>query len=321
MAQVWTMGEILVEIMRAGVDEPLDRAGVFKGPYPSGAPAIFADTVARLGHGAGIIGGVGGDAFGRCVLGRLRADGVNTDYVAVDPDGSTACAFVTYFSDGSREFLFHLSRTPAVRARGLETPPDGENAFFHIMGCSLLSHPDFCDQIIKTARAFHASGASVSFDPNIRAELLRGGNLKDIVEPVMRMCKILLPGVEELLLLTGQDSLNLALAHVFSRYPVEVIALKRGGQGCEIVTRAQRFSLGVYPVDVVDTTGAGDCFDAAFLCGLLEKRPLNACAGMAAAAGALNSAAFGPMEGGISPRAIEELQRRYPQVNRDTQSL
>ena len=59
MAEIITMGEIIVEIMRASVDEPLDRAGTFRGPFPSGAPAIFIDTAARLGHSAKIIGGVG----------------------------------------------------------------------------------------------------------------------------------------------------------------------------------------------------------------------------------------------------------------------
>ena len=57
MAEIWTMGEMIVEIMREKENEPLDKAGVFRGPYPSGAPAIFIDTVARLGHKGGIIGG------------------------------------------------------------------------------------------------------------------------------------------------------------------------------------------------------------------------------------------------------------------------
>ena len=48
MAEIWTMGEMIVEIMREKENEPLDKAGVFRGPYPSGAPAIFIDTVARL---------------------------------------------------------------------------------------------------------------------------------------------------------------------------------------------------------------------------------------------------------------------------------
>ena len=75
--EIMTMGEIIVEIMRDGVEKPLDKAETFKGPYPSGAPAIFIDTVARLGHKAAIVGGVGDDDFGKCLLDRLEGDGVD----------------------------------------------------------------------------------------------------------------------------------------------------------------------------------------------------------------------------------------------------
>ena len=49
MAEILTMGELIVEIMRPKEDMPLDMAGTFLGPFPSGAPAIFIDTAARLG--------------------------------------------------------------------------------------------------------------------------------------------------------------------------------------------------------------------------------------------------------------------------------
>lgn len=69
-------------------------------------------------------------------------------------------------------------------------------------------------------------------------------------------------------------------------------------------TRTGEYSMGVYPVEVVDATGAGDSFDAAFICGLLEGRSIEDTMKMASAAGALNTAAFGPMEGNISPETI-----------------
>ena len=49
--RVIALGELLVEVMRKDVDQPLSRPGEFVGPFPSGAPAIFIDAVARLGEG------------------------------------------------------------------------------------------------------------------------------------------------------------------------------------------------------------------------------------------------------------------------------
>ena len=102
MAEVLIMGEMLVEIMRPTEGIPLDKEGHFRGPFPSGAPAIFIDTVAKLGHSAAIIGGVGKDDFGKCLIDRLKKDGVDCTYVIESDKNSTGVAFVTYFADGSR---------------------------------------------------------------------------------------------------------------------------------------------------------------------------------------------------------------------------
>ncbi|MCD6232542.1 sugar kinase, partial [Candidatus Aerophobetes bacterium] len=66
--EVASIGELLVEVMRKKVDEPLGVPGTFVGPFPSGAPAIFIDTVARLGVRSGFIGTVGEDDFGKLIL-------------------------------------------------------------------------------------------------------------------------------------------------------------------------------------------------------------------------------------------------------------
>ena len=96
IANIWTMGEMLVEIMRPKPNMPFNESGEFLGPFPSGAPAIFADTVAKLGHPAGIIGSIGADGFGENILKKLKQDGVNCENVLVIPGKPTAVAFVTY---------------------------------------------------------------------------------------------------------------------------------------------------------------------------------------------------------------------------------
>jgi sugar/nucleoside kinase (ribokinase family) len=262
MAAIWTMGELLCEVMRPEIDKPLDKAGLFMGPYPSGAPAIFIDTAARLGQTAGIIGGVGRDDFGKCLLDRLRQSGVDCSFITEYDTGATGVAFVTYFADGSRRFLYHFPDTPATWAKAPDSDKLGDVGYFHIMGCSLMADQTFGDEIIKLMRGLANRGTKISFDPNIRAELMRDGS--GAVREVMAHCNVLLPGRAELLTVSGKETIREAVTACFENPRLEVIAMKDGAKGCTVFTRDKEFSLGVYPVEGKDPTGAGDAFDAAF---------------------------------------------------------
>ncbi|MCL2570855.1 MAG: sugar kinase [Defluviitaleaceae bacterium] len=319
--KIWTMGEILVEIMRPKPNMPLDKTGVFMGPYPSGAPAIFIDTVARLGHQAGIIGCVGNDDFGSNCLTRLEKDGVDTSMIKVVKNGSTAAAFVTYNDIGERSFIFHINNTPAVTAKcpNIEYLSFPTPEYFHIMGCSLMADDNLYQEIINTTKMLLRAGVKISFDPNIRPELLKGRNLVKMLAPIIHNCSVLLPGYEELLAISSKPDMESAVATLFENPVLEIIAVKLGSKGCRIFTRDEDFSLGVYPITPIDPTGAGDCFDAGFLCGLMDGLSLEETAKQASAAAALNTAAFGPMEGNISPKTIKEFMATNANLTDPTQ--
>jgi len=309
MSSIWTMGELLVEIMRPQPGLGLYAPAPFLGPFPSGAPAIFIDTVARLGHPAGMIGGVAADDFGRCLVDRLHHDGVNCDHVQRFEGRATAVAFVSYFPDGSRQFIYHIDGTPAVMADGHGVEMVASPAFFHVMGCSLMASDTFRARIFGVLAVMRHKGAKISFDPNIRPELLGHRRLQDVVGPVMDHCHILLPGTTELAMLGGQATTEENVQALFATTPIEIIVVKRGEQGCTVFTRSDAIEVPAYAVDEVDPTGAGDCFDAGFLCGLLEGLSLQGCAEVASAAGALNAGAFGPMEGNISRTTVAQVMR------------
>jgi len=309
MCEIWTMGEMLVEIMRPKAGMELFVPGEFVGPFPSGAPAIFIDTVARLKHSAGIFGGVGKDDFGKNILDRLIKDGVNADFVFESENQSTAVAFVTYFEDGSRKFIFHIENTPAVNVKNFDIKDIGSPKFFHIMGCSLMVAEEFRKRIIETALLFVQNGAKISFDPNIRAELLGGKTVEELFGDVLDNCSVIMPGIEELRMITGMDGIEDGINKLFEYENMEIVTLKKSSQGCTVYSRSQKIDCAAYEVDGIDPTGAGDCFDAAFLCGLLDNKSLKVCAQMASAAGALNTLKLGPMEGDISIENINELVR------------
>lgn len=301
MAEIITMGEMIVEIMREKEDTPLNTAATFRGPFPSGAPAIFIDTVARLGHDAKIIGGVGDDDFGKCLTDRLSGDGVDISDVIVNDRISTGCAFVTYFADGSRKFIFHIGNTPAVLADVPDEKKLEGAKFFHIMGCSMMADLKFGARIVKAMTITADKGAKVSFDPNIRPELMKDPEAMDLVKAVMDRMNVYMPGVGELLQFSGKETVEEAVDYYFENPNLELIVLKDGSRGCHIYTReGKAFSFGVYKAKPVDATGAGDSFDAAFLCGLLEGKSIEDATKLATAAATLNIAAFGPMEGKIN---------------------
>ena len=315
MAEIWTMGETLVEIMRTEVDKPLNETGLFSGPYPSGSSAIMISTVARMGHSCGIISGVGKDGFGECMLNRLKKDGVDVSKVLVDPDGSTACAFVAYDSEGDRRYLFHWDETPATKAvmPDVTEPSLKEAKYFHVMGCALTAKLSYGWEIVKTARAMKAQGTKISFDPNVRTEHLTNPNKSkecfEIINAMLEITNLFAPGLDELKLVTGIDDVEEAVKKCFENPNLEILMLKMGSKGSRIYTRdGQMVEQGLYKVESVDPTGAGDTSLGAFLCALLEGKDMKECAEIAAAAGALNVAAFGPMEGKISPENVQAMR-------------
>jgi sugar/nucleoside kinase (ribokinase family) len=307
MPEIWIMGEMLVEIMRSEVDVPFNETGTFLGPFPSGAPAIFIDAAARLGSKAGMIGGVGNDGFGENLRNRMTEDGVDCRYVENLP-GSTGVAFITYFSDDSREYIFHIGGSPAVKSKKPENLEVGNDGYFHLMGCSLFMDPEFYEEIIKTMTAFKERGFKISFDPNIRTELLKGDELNRMIEPVMENCSVLLPGKDELFSVSGESDIDSAVKKLFTKYKdLEVVALKLGSKGCRIITKDEHIELEAISITEVDPTGAGDCFDAGFIHGLINGKSLEESGIIASAAGALNASAFGPMEGRVSEGSIREI--------------
>lgn len=264
-----------------------------------------------MGCRTGIIAGVGNDDFGKNIIERLEKVGVDCSRILKSDNGSTGVAFVTYYSNGDRKFIFHIENTPAVEQKApgsLEGMEDTK--YFHIMGCSLMASMEFGREILKTMYMFQDQGTKISFDPNVRLEMMRDNRVINIVQEAFQNSNIFLPGVAELKMITGMESVEEAVKAAFENERLEILILKNGSRGSEIYTRnGLEQKMGVYPVKQVDATGAGDSFDAAFICGLVQGKSLKEAAQMGAAAGALNAAAFGPMEGDISPETVKNMIR------------
>ncbi len=319
--RVIALGELLVEVMRPGVDQPLWQPGEFVGPYPSGAPAIFIDAVARLGIPAGFIGVVAPDAFGRCLLDRLQADGVDTAHIRQAPGTTTGIAFVAYNGDGSRCFVFHLPQSAAA----LLNPDDVDEDYIagaewvHVTGSALSISASAREACYKAVDLCKAHGGRVSFDPNIRPELIGLDSVRHICQPVLDRCDLLLPSDEEASMLTGDADPETACRALHAR-GIPLVALKRGAAGSTVFTADGEINVPAIRVQEIDPTGAGDCYGGAFVVGLLEGWPLDKVARFANVAGALAVTRKGPMEGAPRREMAMERMAWLEQINDQNQS-
>ncbi|MCE2472591.1 MAG: sugar kinase [Anaerolineae bacterium] len=304
---ILTIGEALVEVMRTGVDQPLDQPGPFSGPYPSGAPFIFAVQAARLGIKTAAIGSVGADAFGDCLLQQLAADGVSRDGVHQHPDLPTGVAFVSYQADGSRSFVFSLGAGGHLATDMLEPALFDGLRCFHIMGSTL----SMSAEVLKVCRGALGmaldAGALISFDPNLRPELLPPNEARLAFSDFMSAADILLPTKAELLALTGADTVQDAVADLLAQKPERLIVVTRGAEGCTVYSAEGHVDVPGYAVEEIDPTGAGDCFDAGILSELLTGKSPAEAARLANACGALAVGAKGPMSGAKSRAEVERF--------------
>ena len=154
---------------------------------------------------------------------------------------------------------------------------------------------------------FYSGGAKITFDPNIRPELLKNKDCMGRIKKVMEKTNIFMPGKSELLMLTDSKTVEEAVKKCFAEYSMDMVVMKNGSKGSVIYTKNTQYTFGIYEVEAKDATGAGDSFDGAFLAGLVQGKTIEDAAKNATAAAALNTAAFGPMEGAITPESVAKM--------------
>ncbi len=296
MKKIVVIGEILVEFMADLVGEGFDAPQPLTGPFPSGAPAIFADQAAKLGQPVGIISAVGDDDFGRVNLARL--DGMASTFPGPHrhrrPTGS---AFVRYRPDGSRGFVFNIrhSASGAIEPTAFSDALIKSADHLHVMG-SALSSPALAAMVLDALGRIRARGGTVSFDPNLRKELLSAPGMRDALEEVLAQTDLFLPSDEEIFLVSDATDPNTAARELIDR-GIRTIVVKQGADGATSYDAASTCGVPAFAVEEVDPTGAGDAFGAAYVTFWLRGLPHWDALNLASAAGALAVGKRGPMEG------------------------
>ena len=272
MADVVCMGELLVEFVSTQTNVSLVHTpGFIKAP--GGAPANVAVALQRLGMPARFASKVGNDPFGVYLRESLSVDGLDLSYLLVDPNARTTAVFVAVWDDGRKDLCFY--RNPGADMLLTEAEID-ERVFdgarcFHFGSITFIHEPGASAQR-KALGIAQRKGLMISYDPNYRPTLWPDAETaKRIIRDSFRHCHLAKVSEEEWEVASGHPDLDAGIRAILDK-GVELLVISRGPKGAIATNGDYRVELPAFPVNVVETTGAGDGFLAAMITRLLPER-------------------------------------------------
>ena len=233
-----------------------------------GSPFNVAVGLSRLGCGAALFTGLSSDPLGRRLERTLKDEGVDTTYL-VSKQNQTTLALVGVGPNGVPQYSFygHDAADCSVSETDLPELPRSVAAM-HFGSYSLVVEPTG-SSLLQLARRNH-DGRLVSFDPNPRLNIEPDvGRWRRRVEAFSEIADLIKVSDEDLEMLFPGDDIDSAISRWSSR-GVQLIVVTRGGDGALVSLRGEVFKASGRTVEVVDTVGAGDSFQAGLLCGLNE---------------------------------------------------
>lgn len=251
-----------------------------------GSAAITACGLVRLGVDCRLAAAVGDDDLGRTQVAALREAGVDTSAVVVDPALPTGVSVILNEAD-DRAILTARGAIGALTASDVALPEGIEHV--HVSALFLLS--GLRPGLPALLRGARDAGARVSLDTNWDPS----GSWSKGLEPILEQVDVLLPNLEEARRLSGREAPEEAAAALAERVPTVVVKL--GAEGAIAVSGDERARAAAPRIDVVDTIGAGDGFNAGFIAGRVAGRSLADALELAAVCGALSAAGRGGTAG------------------------
>lgn len=300
------IGTCLMDISTAGLDfdtflvnEPNLASSI---TYCGGGDAVNESTVlSRLGFKVAFMSRVGDDFIGRHLMEQSAANGVDVSGVYFAPDCPTAANNILIGANDKR--VYTISKNATSRTEFCVDDLDLEfvkNAKLVAFG-SIFVHDKFDDaaytKIFKTAKE-HGAITCADVCPSGQECSLES------YKEAMKHLDYLFANESEAEYLSGKTDPD-EMADYFLGLGIGTVIIKFGGKGSLIKNKSERFEQKPFYVEPVDTTGAGDNYAAGFMSGLIRGLPLQECAKIASATGALAVTKVGATAGVESAEQVE----------------
>jgi len=275
--------------------------------FAGGKGGNQAAAAARLGGRVAMVGQVGGDAQGAWLRASLVAAGVEVGCVSTDDSVSSGVALITTDAAGQNEIVV------VAGANGTFMPERLAPAATLLRQASvvLLQLEIPLATVERAAAEARAAGATLLLDPAPAA---------DVANQLLALASLVTPNETELAMLaaapvldapTPEDEIDRRALRLLARGAAAVL-VKLGARGARLVTPSQRLAWSAFPVDVVDTTAAGDAFNGALAVALAEGAELTDAIRFACAAGALSVTRAGAQPSMPTRDDVEHLLTHSP---------
>jgi sugar/nucleoside kinase (ribokinase family) len=227
-------------------------------------------ALAKLGVPAGLVAKVGRDGFGDFCLKELSRQGVYVSGVERSAKDVTSFSFIMVPPNGNRRILHTLGANATLSAQALKRAETSGTQWLCLGGLGLL--PALTGKALSTqlsALKKKNNGLRVAVDTATNKNLSRR-DWEELLGPCYQYLDVFFPSEEEARAITGYSDPK-KICSAFQERGVKIAGVKLGAKGCAIQVGPQYRLFPAYKVSCVDTLGAGDCFMAGLLTGLLKE--------------------------------------------------
>ena len=253
----------------------------------NGANTSYA--LATLGVPVRLTGTVGKDRKGEWLVETLQAADVDASRISRSEHPTTSTVVLVQ-SSGNRTFLHRPGSSGDVLPEDVRFDDLAGFSHFHLANPFAL--PRLREEAGSILRRAKAAGLTTSLDTGWDAR----GAWMQVIGPCLPSVNLLFLNEEEAMKLTGAPDVPASVAALRSGGATDIV-VKAGANGCVVFSGQQRLQVPGFPVKVVDTTGAGDCFAGAFLAALARDWNYEEAARFANAVGACNVQELGAAKG------------------------
>jgi 2-dehydro-3-deoxygluconokinase len=290
-------------------DQPLSKTW-------GGDTSNFALALSKLGYRTAYLTRIGTEDFGASFIDIWQQGGVDLSLVQRDSVNPTGLYFVS-FEGQKHNFTYYRRNSAAcfIDADSIDWPVIHRARVVHLSGISQSISRNALEVSFKLMELAKTNGTLISYDVNFRPPLWHREVARAVILHTINEYADILEVTEDELELLGwnPDSFFRDL----NRVP-RLIALKRGAKGCMLIQKTHRIETPPYNVEVADTVGAGDAFDAGLIAGVLENLDLESIGHKANAVAALTCRGIGPLRAQPDPIEVESLLRKDdPGLNSD----